>query len=115
MTPVPVAVARNTNTVAESRSIMTDEELQQAIQDLSESIDSLPKSDKPLSKEERRRREMLLIKKEVLHRIKEAREKKNTSQELYHSVYYGLLTSWGEKHPYWVGLIMSHFRWGAFQ
>ena len=79
-----------------------------------ESIDNLPKSDKSLSKEERRRKEILLLKKEILDKIKDAREKNEKGQELHHTMVYGLLTSLGEKHPYLMALIQSNLRWSSF-
>jgi len=93
---------------------MTDEELQKEIQDISESINNLSKPDDPLSKEERRCRAVLLLKKETLDKIKDARERNDKNAELHHSMVYGLLTSWGEKHPYLMGLVQSSFRWNAF-
>jgi len=93
---------------------MTDEELQKAIQEVSESIANLSKPDDPLSKEERRRREVLLLKKDVLDKIKDAREKKDKSKELQHTMTYGLLTAWGEKHPYLMSLVQSSIRWSGF-
>ena len=90
---------------------MTDEELQKALQEVSESLDNLPESSK--SETERHRR-LLLLKKETLQKIKEAREKGNKEQELNNTVYYSLLNTWGEKHPYLVSLMMSRFRFGAF-
>ena len=78
---------------------MTDEELQQKLQNTSESLDKLPDSDKPLSKEERRRKHMLLLKKETLLRIKLAKEKKDLNQEIKCNMDYALLEEFGEKHP----------------
>ena len=93
---------------------MTDEELQQTIQEVSESLDKLSDPDKPLTKGETRRRQILLYKKEILQKIKVAREKNNVSQEMAHTVTYGLLTSLGEKHPYLMYLLQSKFRWNIF-
>ena len=78
---------------------MTDEELQQKLQNISESLDELPDSDKPLSKEERGRKHMLLLKKETLLRIKLAKEKKDLNQEIRCNMDYALLEEFGEKHP----------------
>jgi len=93
---------------------MTDEELQKEIQNVSESIDNLSKPDDPLSKEERRHRAVLLLKKDILDKIKDAKGKNDKNAELHHSMVYGLLTSWGEKHPYLMSLVQSSFRWNAF-
>ena len=77
---------------------MTDEELEQEIQNLSENIDELSKADS-LTKQEKRRQHILELKKETLERIKQAREKKNQSQEVKLSMDYALLEEYGEKHP----------------
>jgi uncharacterized membrane-anchored protein len=113
MTPAPAAAARNTNIAAEDKTMMTDEELQQTIQELTESIDELSDTDQPLTKEEKKRKQILVIKREVLRKIKEDREKGKTYDEIYNSIYYNLLTSWGEKHPYLASLVMRNFRWGG--
>ena len=109
-----MAVVKSTNAVAEGEIIMTDEELQQTIQELSEGIDKLSDPDKPLTKEESRRQQILLLRKETLQKIKEAREKRNVTQEMAHAVTYALLTSLGEKHPYLMYLLQSKFRWSVF-
>jgi RPA family protein len=77
---------------------MTDEELEQEMQNLSENIDELSKADS-LTKQEKRRQHILELKKETLERIKQAREKKNQSQEVKLSMDYALLEEYGEKHP----------------
>ena len=78
---------------------MTDEELEQEIQDLSEAIDKLSKSKEPLTKQEKRRKFILPLKKETLQRIKQAKEKKDLSQEIKYNMDYGVLEEYGEKHP----------------
>jgi len=99
MTPAPVVAARNTKNVVEGRLTMTDEELEQEIQNLSEAIDKLSKSEDPLTKQEKRRKRLLLLKKDILQRMKQAREKKDQSQELKCSMDYGLIEEFGERHP----------------
>ena len=93
---------------------MTDEQIEKTIQDISESLDELSDPDKPLTKEEGNRKQILLLKKETLQKIKEAREKNEKDQELLHTANYGLLTSLGEKHPYLMHLVRSNLRWGGF-
>jgi len=78
---------------------MTDEELEQEIQDLSEAIDKLSKSKEPLTKQEKRRKYILPLKKDVLQRMQQAREKKDRNQELKCSMDYGLLEEFGDRHP----------------
>ena len=93
---------------------MTDEELLQEIKEVDEGIDNLPKSDKSLSKEERRHKGVLLMKKDILDNLKIAREKGDKDQELYQTMTYGLVSSWGETHPYLMSLVQSNLRWNAF-
>ncbi len=95
---------------------MTDEELQQALQEVTESMDKLSDSDpeKPLTKEEKRHKQILVFKKEVLQKIKEARAKNDFNQENAHFLTYGLLTSLGEKHPFLMHLLQAKFRWNVF-
>jgi len=93
---------------------MTDEELQQELQNLGESLDKLSDPDKPLTAKEKRHRQILSLQKETLQKIKEAREKNDFMQERDHMVTYGLLTSMGEKHPFLMSLLRSKFRWHVF-
>ena len=111
MNRAPAAQARNTNIAAEGNiMLMTDEEIQQTIQELSESIDKLSNSDKPLTKEERRHKNILLLRKETLQKIMEARKNNDLHREAMHAIDYGLLTTIAEKHPFVTQLIMSKLR-----
>ena len=94
---------------------MKDEELEKAILELSQTIESLPESKVPLSRQEQRRRELLMARKEILGRIKAAKQKSQENEALYGSMVYGLLTSYGEKHPllmYLANLKLN--RWSLF-
>ena len=82
---------------------MTDEDLEQEMQKLSENIDELSKADS-LTKQEKKRQNLLELKKETLERIKQAKEKKNQSQEIKYTMDYALLEEYGEKHP-----LLLHF------
>ena len=82
---------------------MTDEELEREIQKLSENIDELSEADS-LTKEEKKRKHLLELKKETLGRIKQAKEKKNQSQEIKLTMDYALLEEYGERHP-----LLLHF------
>ena len=90
---------------------MTDEELQQEIQSLSESLDKLP--DDPSTKQERSQRYNLLLKKETLQKIKQAREKGSERDEAHNLMVYNLLETWGEKHPFMTHLVMANMRWNV--
>ena len=78
---------------------MTDEELEQEIQNLSEAIDKLSKSKEPLTKQEKRRKHILPLQKDILQRMQQAKEKKDRNQELKCNMDYALLEEFGEKHP----------------
>ena len=88
---------------------MTDEELEKTMRDVCESLDKLSDPDKPLTKEEKKRKPLLLLKKETLERIKAAKEQGDRSQEIDSGIDYALLTSFGEKHPYLMLLAKSKF------
>ena len=107
MTPAPVAAAKSINIAAEGEYLMTGEELETIIQDVSEKIDNLPESKEPLSKEEKKYREGLLFRKKILLSIKEAKEKDQKEAEVYGTIGYNLFTSWGERHPFLMGLVMN--------
>ena len=93
---------------------MTDEELQKELLDVSEGVENLSKPDQSLSKEESKHKNVLLLKKDILEKIKDAREKNEKDKELHNAMLYGLLTSWGEKHPYLMALVQSNLRWSSF-
>ena len=114
MTPAPAAAARNTKSAAEDKILMTDKELKQTIQGLTKSIDKLTNSAKPLTGIEKRHKQILFLRKEILQQIKEARAKNDFNQENDLTITYGLLTSLGEKHPYLIGLLRSKFKWQVF-
>ena len=107
-------MARNTNAAVEGEIIMTDEELQQTIQEISENIDKLSKPDKPLTKKEGNHKRVLLLMRETLERIKVAREKGDKEQEMANMMNYGLLSSYGEKHPILAHLIKMKLRSNFF-
>ena len=114
MTPVLAAAARNINIAAEGETIVTDEELQRAIQKVSKSLDKLYNSEKPLTKAEKRRKQILSLQKQTLQKIKEARRNGDTVEERALSIDYGLLTSMGEKHPFLMSFLRTKFKWQVF-
>jgi len=114
MTPAPAAAARNIKSAAEGKIIMTDEELQRAIQEVSKELDKLSNREKPLTKKEKRHRQILSLQKETLQKIKEARAKNDTIQERALTIDYGLLTSMAEKHPFLTGFLRSKFKWHVY-
>ena len=90
--------------------MMTDEQLQQALQEVSDGLDKLSNSKKPLTKEKRKDRGRLLRRKYILERIKEAKEKHHKAEELYNSSIYDFLVPWGEKHPFLMSIMMHVMR-----
>ena len=97
---------------------MTDQELEETIGEISESLDKLFNSDEPPTKEEKRRRRMLQAKKQLLRSIKKAREKGDRDAEARINVEYSLLTWIGEKHPvllmFLMPLVRSRYGWTVF-
>lgn len=86
---------------------MTNEEIEEVIKELSESIDKLSNPEKPLTKKEEGHKSILLLQKETLEKLKVAKEKGDTRQEFSLTVTYGLLTSVGEKYPFLMMLIKA--------
>jgi len=86
---------------------MTDEEINELIQDLAEKIEKLSDPEKPLTKKEKNYKSILLLQMETLEKLKEAREKGKSQQEFSLTVTYGLLTSLGEKHPLLIPFIKA--------
>jgi len=93
---------------------MTDEELQRTIEEVSEELDILYNSDKPLTQAEKRHRQILSLQKQILQEIKEARAENDTIQERNLAVDYGLLISMGEKHPFLTGFLRTRSKWNVF-
>lgn len=114
MTPVPAVAARNTNIVAEGETKVTNEELQQITQKISDELDKLYNSEKPLTKKEKRHRQILSLQKQTLQQIKEARQKGDAFQERDLTITYGLLTSLGKKHPFLASFLRTKFRWNVY-
>ena|GEM_PF-1632846 len=114
MTPAPAAAAKNIKNAAEGETKVTDEELHQITQKISDELDKLYNSEKPLTKEEKRHRQILSLRKQTLQKIREARQKGDAFQERDLAVAYGLLTSLGEKHPFLATFLRTKFRWNVY-
>jgi hypothetical protein len=78
--------------------MMTDEELEQLKTGFAEQIEALSGEGRALSKEERKRKLLLEAKIRALDRIKEAREKGSSRQEVRACVDYALLEEYGHRH-----------------
>ena len=108
MTPARAEAERNTNTAAEGEKIiMTEEELEAEIKIVTETLEKLPVDKKPITREEKKEKGLFTMKKDVLLRIKDAREKGNKQAEFDNTVYYGVLNSWIGKHAFLRHLVIS--------
>jgi hypothetical protein len=91
---------------------MTDEEIDELMQEISEQIEQLPDdAEKPLSKADRKHKVVLQGRSEALGRIKAAREKGNLSQEVKASMDYALLTEHGEKNFFLLNFLRARMGW----
>jgi hypothetical protein len=93
---------------------VTDEELQKTIEEMSREIKELSAPEKSLSPEEKKRGHLLLMKKDTLEKIQQARQSNNPSQEMRLSATYSLLCSFGEKHPLLLHFMRNKLRWNTF-
>jgi len=94
---------------------MTDEDLEQTLQELSGELDKLSKSDKPLAGEEKSLWRKLSRRQGILSQIKEAKKDGHKDAEVFHSLVYDMLISWGEKRPFWMFIMVNLLRikWGS--
>jgi len=94
---------------------MTDEDITQVTEEITEILDKLHNSEKPLTREEQRRKKVLSARKQLLRVIKAAREKNDRSMEIKTGIEYTLVTSLGEKHPHLLmflaPIVRSKFGW----
>jgi hypothetical protein len=94
---------------------VTPEELDRLVDDITGQLEGLVDDpEKPLGRKERRRRVLLLAKKEALERLKAAREHGDLNKETRASLDYSLLTEYGEKHPLLFNIIRSQLGWWAW-
>ena len=94
---------------------MTSEELEAEIKKIDENLESLPADDKPITKEERKEKGLLLLKQSVLLRIKDAREKNDKQSEVENTIQYGVLNSWIGKHAFLRHFVINaRCRWNVF-
>lgn len=95
---------------------MTDEELDRLIREISGDIEQLAEDpENPLSRKERRHKLVLRARRQALEKIKEAKEKGNTNQEVKANLEYTLLTEYAEKNILLYNLMKARlFMWRAF-
>lgn len=93
---------------------MTEAELDKTLTAVCSDLEGLSKADS-LSKDESRCRQVLLLKKNILEKMKDAKQKGSSSDEIHAGMAYALMTSrWGERHPYLASLVMGRFKWSVF-
>jgi len=83
--------------------VMTDTELQRAIQDANETLRSLSspcQSREPLPEHEVRRREVILLRQVTVYKILDARERGGKDLELFNTAIYDMMTSFLESCQY---------------
>ena len=83
---------------------MTNEELEKELKSVSEETDRLSNQEEPLTKKQKRRKYILPLQKETLLKIKSAREKGDRNAEFQNIAMYGMLDSFGDRHPIWLHL-----------
>jgi len=94
---------------------MTDEELDNLMQEVSGQIAQLTGDpEKPLDRAERKRKYVLQSRRSALDSIKEAREKGNVNQESKACIDYALWTEYGERHWLLFNLMKSQTWWRGF-
>jgi len=82
---------------------MTDDELQQAIHNANEALNSLTnphRSRKPFPEHEVRRREIILLRQVTAYKILEAREQGEKDLELFNTAIYDAMTSFLKSYQY---------------
>jgi hypothetical protein len=89
---------------------MTDEEMREEFQNVKEDLNRLSQSEEPLTKEEKRLKVVLHQRKDVLHRIKEAKDKDDKMQEIKNTADYTLLKSHGKRHPLLLHILRVRLR-----
>jgi len=83
---------------------MTNEELEKEFKSVSEEMDKLSNQEEPLAKKEKRRKYILTLQKETLLKIRSARGKDDKNAEFQNIAMYGMLATFGDRHPIWLHL-----------
>ena len=86
--------------MGESEGVMTDAELEEAIEDTNNEVRSLSSSaaSGPFPQHEVRRREMILLRQLTLYKIEGARKQGKKDLELLNTAIYSLMTSFVKSH-----------------
>ena len=86
---------------------MTNEEIFNTIKEINEELDKLSDPAKTLSKEEKRHKHILTLRKDILQQILEARATFRGHREFSLTMTYGAVTSLGEKYPFLIPFIKA--------
>ncbi len=89
---------------------MTEEELLATIEEVDRGIEELSDPEKLLSPADKKRRGLLVIKKDCLEEIKQAKARNDSKLELRHSTNYSLLCNFGNKNPFLLHFIQNKLR-----
>lgn len=96
--------------------MLNEEQLKELQQEFDGELDRLASLERPLTRDEEKQRNRLRFRKYVLDKIKEAKDKKQRSDELFNTTYYNMLVPWGEQHPIlfaiWMRILKA--RWWGF-
>ena len=83
---------------------MDNEEPGKEFKSVSEEMDKLSNREEPPTRKEKRRKYILTLQKETILKIKSAREKDDKSSEFQNIAMYGMLATFGARHPIWLHL-----------
>ena len=93
--------------------MMTDEELDALIEELSGQLEKIPEDTRanPLSREQRKQKAVLRVKCNALGRMKEARVKGDLQKEVQAGIDYHLMVQFGHRHSFFLNFIKSQLHW----
>lgn len=78
---------------------MTSEELEQAFKEVNDQLDELPKSNVKLTNKQWRLQQRLFKQKDLLEKIRKAKETQNTQHEIILLTQYNVLKDASTRHP----------------
>jgi len=96
--------------------MMTEEQLRELRQEVDGELEKLSSLERSLTGEEKKQQNIYRIRKYVLEKIKEAKDKDQKGDELYNTTYYSMMVPWGEKHPILFAFLMRIIKarwWGV--
>jgi len=95
--------------------VLSDEDLQELQRELKEQIEELSADpDTPLTKQQKKRKNLLQAKSRAIDRVRYAREKGSFNQEVRALLDYNMLVEYGEKNVFIFNLLRSRINWLGF-